>query len=130
MPDQDLPPYRRIANDLRAAITTGKLAPGEKLKSENELKDQYGTTRVTVRKALSLLKADGLLISEQGRGAFVRQQPTVRLRTTGANFRERRATGMSNFTAEAAAQGLRAEQRILSVERIPAPAEVAERLSI
>jgi GntR family transcriptional regulator len=130
MPDQDLPPYRRIANDLRAAIAKGKLAPGEKLKSENELKDQYGTTRVTVRKALSLLKADGLLVSEQGRGVFVRQQPRVRLQTTGANFRERRSTDMSNFTAEAAAQGLRAQQQILSVERVPAPAEVAERLGI
>ncbi|MEV1065411.1 GntR family transcriptional regulator [Streptomyces sp. NPDC050263] len=130
MPDQELPPYRRIADDLRAAITRGKLAPGEKLKSENELKDHYGTTRVTVRKALSLLKADGLLISEQGRGVFVRQQPRVRLQTTGANFRERRSTGVSNFTAEAAAQGLRAEQRILSVERLSASAEIAERLGL
>ncbi|WP_031226141.1 GntR family transcriptional regulator [Streptomyces roseochromogenus] len=128
MPDRDLPPYRQIADDLRAAIAKGKLAPGEKLKSENELKDQYGTTRVTVRKALSLLKADGLLISEQGRGVFVRPQPRVLMQTTGANFRERRSTGVSNFTAEAAAQGLRAEQRILSVERVPAPAEIAERL--
>lgn len=59
-------PYRRIADDLRAAIAVGRFAPGEKLKSENEPKEQYGTTRVTVRKALSLLKADGLLISEQG----------------------------------------------------------------
>lgn len=130
MPDQDLPPYRRIADDLRTAITAGKLAPGEKLESENELKDRYGTTRVTVRKALSLLKADGLLISEQGRGVFVRQQPRVRLQTTGANFRERRSTGVSNFTAEAAAQGLRAQQRILAVERVPAPPEVAERLGL
>jgi GntR family transcriptional regulator len=130
MPDQDLPPYRRIADDLRAAIAKGKPAPGEKLKSENELKDQYGTTRVTVRKALSLLKADGLLISEQGRGVFVRRQPRVRLQTTGANFRERRSTGVSNFTAEATAQGLQAQQHILSVERVPAPAEVAERLGV
>ena len=130
MPDQNLPPYRRIADDVRAAIAMGKLAPGEKLKSENELKDQYGTTRVTVRKALALLKADGLLVSEQGRGVFVRPQPRVRLQTTGANFRDRRSTGVSNFTAEAAAQGLRAEQRIVSVERVPAPAEVAGRLGM
>lgn len=54
MPARVLPPYRRIADDLRKAIATGKLAPGEKLKSENELKGQYGTTRVTVRKVLSL----------------------------------------------------------------------------
>ncbi|GAA0304998.1 GntR family transcriptional regulator [Streptomyces turgidiscabies] len=130
MPDRDLPPCRQIADDLRQDIATGKLAPGEKLESENELKDRYGTTRVTVRKALSLLKADGLLISEQGRGVFVRPQPRVRLRTTGANFRERRSSGVSNFNAEAAAQGLRADQRILSVARVPAPAEVAERIGI
>ncbi|MFJ2173964.1 GntR family transcriptional regulator [Streptomyces sp. NPDC087851] len=122
--------YRRIADDLRALILSGKLAPGEKLRSENELKDQYDTTRVTVRKALALLKADGLLVSEQGKGVFVRPRPSVQMLTTGANFRERRQTGVSNFNAEAAAQGLRPEQRILSVETVSAPAEVASRLEI
>ncbi|MGW2512375.1 GntR family transcriptional regulator [Streptomyces scopuliridis] len=130
MPERDLPTYRRIADDLRSLILSGELAPGEKLRSENELKDQYGTTRVTVRKALALLKADGLLISEQGRGVFVRPRPNVQMLTTGANFRKRRATGVSNFNAEAAAQGLRPEQRILGVERLPAPAEVASLLGI
>ncbi|MCD9872563.1 GntR family transcriptional regulator [Streptomyces guryensis] len=54
----------------------------------------------------------------------------MRLQTTGANFRERLSTGVSNFTAEAAAQGLRAQQRILSVERVAAPVEVAERFGV
>ncbi|WP_432051535.1 GntR family transcriptional regulator [Streptomyces xiamenensis] len=126
----DLPPYRRIADDLRGLILSGSLSPGDKLQSENELKDHYSTTRVTVRKALALLKSDGLLISEQGRGVFVRPRPNIQMLTTGAKFRERRQTGVSNFNAEAAAQGLRPEQRILSVERIPAPSEVASRLEI
>ncbi|MFJ5110965.1 GntR family transcriptional regulator [Streptomyces sp. NPDC088551] len=130
MPERDLPTYRRIADDLRTLILSGELVPGEKLRSENELKDQYGTTRVTVRKALALLKADGLLISEQGRGVFVRPRPNVQMLTTGANFRKRRETGVSNFNAEAAAQGLRPEQRILGVERLPAPAEVASLLGV
>jgi len=130
MADKDLPTYRKIADDLRALILLGKLHAGEKLKSENELKDQYDTTRVTVRKALALLKADGLLISEQGRGVFVRPRPNVQMLTTGANFRKRRDTGVSNFNAEAAAQGLRPEQRILSVETVVAPPEVAERLGV
>ncbi|WP_405615279.1 GntR family transcriptional regulator [Streptomyces sp. NBC_01508] len=125
-----LPLYRKIADDLRASILSGELPPGEKLRSENELKDQYGTTRVTVRKALALLKADGLLVSEQGKGVFVRPRPNVQMLTTGANFRERRKTGVSNFNAEAVAQGLRPEQRILSVETVPAPAEIASRLEV
>ncbi|GGY57121.1 GntR family transcriptional regulator [Streptomyces xanthochromogenes] len=130
MAEKDLPPYRKIADELRALILSGRLRAGEKLKSENELKDQYATTRVTVRKALALLKADGLLISEQGRGVFVRPRPNVQMLTTGANFRQRRDTGVSNFNAEAAAQGLRPEQRILSVETVSAPADVASRLEV
>lgn len=130
MAEKDLPTYRKIADELRTLILTGKLRAGEKLKSENELKDQYDTTRVTVRKALALLKADGLLISEQGKGVFVRPRPNVQMLTTGANFRQRRDTGVSNFNAEAAAQGLRPEQRILSVETVPASADVASRLGV
>lgn len=130
MAEKDLPPYRKIADELRALILSGGLRTGEKLKSENELKDQYETTRVTVRKALALLKADGLLVSEQGRGVFVRPRPKVQMLTAGANFRQRRATGVSNFNAEVEAQGLRPEQRILSVEEAQAPADVAARLGV
>jgi GntR family transcriptional regulator len=130
MAEKDLPTYRKIADELRTLILLGKLRAGEKLKSENELKDQYDTTRVTVRKALALLKADGLLISEQGRGVFVRPRPNVQMLTTGANFRKRRETGVSNFNAEAEAQGLRPEQRVTSVKTVPAPTDVAVRLGV
>jgi GntR family transcriptional regulator len=121
MADRSLPPYRRIAEDLRAQIESGALAPGDRVRSENELKDEYGTTRVTVRKALALLRADGLISSEQGRGAFVRPRPKVRMLTAGANFRARLGTGVANFNAEVTAQNLRPEQRIIAVERVPAP---------
>jgi GntR family transcriptional regulator len=49
---------------------------------------------------------------------------------TGANYRTRRDSGVSNFNAEAAAQGQHATQRLLGVEEVPAPAEIAERLSV
>ncbi|TRV74685.1 GntR family transcriptional regulator [Streptomyces sp. 130] len=124
------PLYQRIADDLRASILAGELEPGTKLPSENVLKDRYGTTRVTVGKGLALLKAEGLVISSQGKGALVRPRPNVQMLTTGANYRERRNTGVSNFNAEAVAQGLKPEQRILSVERVPAPPEVASRLGL
>jgi GntR family transcriptional regulator len=130
MTNKNLPPYRRIAEDLRTQITSGALRSGEKVRSENELKDEYGTTRVTVRKALALLKAEGLISSEQGRGAFVRPRPKVHMLTTGANFRAHRDSGVANFNAEANSQNLRPEQRILAVGRVPAPDEVAERLGL
>lgn len=71
-------PSRRIAEDLRRAIAAGKHGPGEKLPSERELAEQYGTARNTAREAIRLLLEQGLVTAEHGRGVFVRQRPPVR----------------------------------------------------
>lgn len=47
---------------------------------------------------------------------------------TGGIYRQRQATGQSNFAAEAAAQGMRADRQVLHVGPVPAPANIAERL--
>jgi GntR family transcriptional regulator len=120
--------FRRIADEIRTEILSGRLKPGQKLPSENELKDTYATTRATVAKALALLRADGLIVSEQGRGSFVRARPRVRLLSAGANYRSRRDTGVSNFNAEATAQGQQATQHLLAVENVVPPPEIADRL--
>ncbi|MGH3932083.1 MAG: GntR family transcriptional regulator [Pseudonocardiaceae bacterium] len=125
-----LPPFRRIAQTLREEILSGRLGPGDRLPSEHQLSDQHGTTRPTVRKAIALLRSEGLVVSEQGRAVFVRPRPHVKMLLTGANYRARRGTDMSNFNAEAVAQGKSATQRLLSVEEVPAPVEIAERFAI
>ena len=63
--------YRGIADDLRTAITLGKYSPDEMIPSENSLAAQYGTSRVTVRKALDLLENEGLIRPQHGKGYFV-----------------------------------------------------------
>ncbi len=125
-----LPPFRRIAQTLRDEIGSGRLGPGDRLPSENQLAEQYGTTRPTVRKAIALLRSEGLVISQQGRAVFVRLRPRIKMLLTGANYRTRRDAGVSNFIAEAAAQGQHATQRLLGVEEALAPVEVAERLAV
>ncbi|MFF7411623.1 GntR family transcriptional regulator [Streptomyces lydicus] len=65
-------PYLAVANRLRAAILSGELSPGRALPSENELCALVGTTRATVRKGIALLRAEGLVATQQGKGAFVR----------------------------------------------------------
>jgi GntR family transcriptional regulator len=122
--------FRRIADEMRAAILSGRLQPGQKLPSENELKDQYATTRVTVSKALALLRAEGLIVSEQGRGSFVRSRPKVVLLSAGENYRVRREAGVSNFNAEAESQGQNAVQHLLAVETVKPSAEIADRLGV
>src|SRR4249920_264139 len=79
-PDDPRPPYQQVANALRAAILTRKLAPGEKLPSGNELARRYGVARMTVQQAIRLLRDEGLIVSRQGSGVFVREGPPARSR--------------------------------------------------
>ena len=70
------PRYRRIADDLHRQIESGELAPGAQLKSEVELREEYGqdgkeVSRNTVRDAIKLLVARGLVETRPGQGTFV-----------------------------------------------------------
>ncbi len=73
-PDDPRTESQQIANQLRAAILTRKIQPGEKLPSQPELAARYGVARETVKAALRLLAADRLIVSRQGSGTFVRAQ--------------------------------------------------------
>ena len=73
--DDPRPPYQQVAANLRAAILMGKLAPAERLPSQAELSAIYGLARMTIQQALRVLKNDGLIVSRQGSGTFVRQRP-------------------------------------------------------
>lgn len=73
-PDDPKQASQQIANKLRAAILTGKLTPGDKLPSQPELAARYGVARETVKRALDALRAERLVITRQGSGAFVRAQ--------------------------------------------------------
>jgi GntR family transcriptional regulator len=123
-------PYQQIVDELRAEILGGQRPPGSRMPSENELAARYHTSRPTVRRALALLKADGLLVTRQGSGAFVRPRSHVRLLVTGANYRKHRALGLPGFNAQALEQGQRPEQRIRSVATVDAPAGIAIRLDV
>lgn len=123
-------PYQDIVDELRASILEERLDAGERLPSENELAERFGTSRPTVRRAIALLKAEGLVNTEQGRGAFVRPKPHVRLLLSGENFRRHRRAGLSGFNAQVEEQGQAPEQRLLEVGWVAAPREVALRLDV
>jgi GntR family transcriptional regulator len=124
------PPSRRIAEALRRAILDGELAPGALLPSERELARTYGTARNTARQAIAILAAEGLVDAQHGRGVFVRQRrPFLRVAHDRYARRHRRA-GRAPFRAEAESQGRVARVEVVAIERVPAPAWVARRLSL
>lgn len=69
---EPIPPWRQIADRVTAAITSGALAPGQKLPSETELRQTYGVARMTVRRALEHLRdEERTVVSRPGIGWFV-----------------------------------------------------------
>ncbi|NMO93999.1 GntR family transcriptional regulator [Actinomycetospora sp. TBRC 11914] len=96
-PNDPRPPYQQVANALRAAILTRTLSPGEKLPSGVALASRYGVARMTVQQAIRLLRDEGLVVSRQGSGVFVRQRAE---RPVGLRPHLERAFGEPNVTVD------------------------------
>lgn len=71
------PEYLRIAAVLRAQITSGELAPGDRLPTLPELCEQYGVSETTVRNAVGVLRSEGLVATRTRAGTVVRERPPV-----------------------------------------------------
>jgi len=82
------------------------------------------------RGAMQLLRNQGLIVSRQGLGSFVRPRTVARRHGVDRYDRARWTSGTAILTAEAAAQGLTATQLLRELAEVPAPDRVAERLEI
>jgi GntR family transcriptional regulator len=105
--------YREIADDLRARLADGEFGERRLLPSEAEMSERYDASRVTVRRALDVLRAEGLVEARQGFGWFVAGQP----------FRQHLAR-LGTIEAQLERDGRRSERRILEFGFVPAPPRV------
>ena len=70
-----------VSGDLQRRVARGELKPGDRLPTEKTLGEAFGVSRAVVREAIARLKADGLIETRQGSGAFVVEAPkTINLR--------------------------------------------------
>lgn len=122
------PLYLQLAAELRDAIRRGDLKPSQRLPPERELVKIYNASRITVSRALSVLKAEALLGSGPGRGTFVRKSPPVRL--PFGRFSRHHEPGMGPWETAARHAGIVAETRLTAVEQQRANADLAQRLGI
>lgn len=67
------PVYMVIVEDIRQMINSGKLKPGDDIPSETALCNEYATSRMTVRKGLSILANEGYIYSIPGKGYYVKK---------------------------------------------------------
>jgi len=92
--------FRQVAGMLREKIQRGELQPGDRLPSEADLAAHFEITRMTIRNAIQDLKNEGLVVSEHGRGVFVRAAPPVRRLASDRFARAHRERGKAAFLAE------------------------------
>ena len=81
-----VPLHRQLFLVLHDEIARGALAPGDALPTEQTLGDQFGVSRITVRRALADLADAGLIERRQGVGSFVRDRPPSRRNVGGGSF--------------------------------------------
>ena len=110
-----------MAADLRERIALGDVGPSGALESEAALGERHGVSRVTVRRALDLLRAEGLVESRRGAGWFV----------AGTSFHQPLALGTFRHAGSAVAEaGLSTTRRVVDFGFRPAPDRVAASLGL
>jgi GntR family transcriptional regulator len=107
--------YREIADALRETLRTGGWAPGRLLPSEAELSADFQASRVTVRRALDVLRAEGLVDARQGLGWFVASHP---IRQTLGE--------LGTIEDQMAAAGIASERRVLDFAFVASPPRVRD----
>jgi GntR family transcriptional regulator len=111
--------YKSIADDLLERIGSGEFTAGHLLPSEAELGRAYDASRITVRKALESLRADGVIDARQGYGWFVVGDPVRQ--TLGR---------LATIEGQLKEHGVAAERRVLDFGFVRATKRVRDVLNV
>ncbi|MFS8049312.1 phosphonate metabolism transcriptional regulator PhnF [Rhizobium sp. BR 314] len=112
--------WAAVAAELRSAIDGGRHAPGSRLPSERALSEQFGVSRVTMRRAIAELEGEGLLRVARGSGAYVRADMPVRFQL-GEKVR---------FSKDLTAADANLTRKVVSAREVPATPDIATRLNL
>lgn len=112
--------YAKIMLDIRKKIISGEYAIDSKLPSEENLKEAYKVSRVTIRLAIDGLVKDGIVERVQGKGSFVRKPQKL--------SRMVRSTTVESFSQVAAKNGFETQTHVLKIEQVSATKKLKNRL--
>jgi GntR family transcriptional regulator len=102
-----VPIYAQLKDIIRASIEEKRLAPDQRIPSENELSASYGISRMTVRQAIRELVRDGYVYVRKGEGTFVSRIGATQM-----------LVKLDGFSTEMAKLGYRVRSEVLGVSRI------------
>lgn len=104
--------YQQIADDLRGRLST--VGVGQVLPSESELSAEFGVSRVTIRRALEILRDEGLVDARQGFGWYVAGEPL-----------RQHLDELGTIEGQLERRGVRPERRVIEFDFRAAPPRVA-----
>ena len=113
------PRHEQISDWIRTRVESGEFPPNHQLMSENQICEQFGVSRITVRRALQTLESEGRIYRRQGLGAFVSDK-----RVTQGMVR------LTSFVEDMEQAGLEAKSLIVSFDQVICPESVATKLNI
>jgi DNA-binding GntR family transcriptional regulator len=67
-----VPRYRQIAAIIRERIESGELEPNRPIPSEVQIENEFGVARATARRAVAVLRDEGLIVTVPGMGSYVK----------------------------------------------------------
>jgi DNA-binding GntR family transcriptional regulator len=109
--------YREIADAMRRRVQTAPA--GSLLPSEAELSAEFGASRVTIRRALDVLREDGLVAARQGFGWFVAAEPV-----------RQHLASLGTIEAQLAGSGIANERRVVEFAFVEPPERVRRLLGV
>ncbi len=109
--------YQQIADDLRARIST--VGVGAVLPSEADLSTEFEVSRVTIRRALEILRDEGLVDARQGFGWYVAGEPV-----------RQHLDELGTIEGQLERRGIKPERRVVEFDFRQAPKRVAEVLKV
>ncbi len=113
------PRHEQISNWIRERIESGVYELNHQLPSENQICEQFGVSRITVRRALQTLESEGLIYRRQGLGAFVSNK-----RVSQGMVR------LTSFVEDMEQAGLVAKSLIISYDQVICPESIAQKLQV
>lgn len=114
-----IPLYIQIAEGLIGQVESGELLPGDRLPPERELSEQLGVNRMTLRRSLRVLEAQGLVVRKHGVGTYI-SEPKI----------DRRMDTVFRFTRGMQSRGYTPGTRLISLDQSFVDAALARELEV
>jgi GntR family transcriptional regulator len=117
-PNEKLPLYAQLKEELIAAIARGDLAPGDQIPSQRGLCAKYRMSHMTVRRAISELLHEGVIYAIPGKGLYVTER------------KQDAEPPLRGFTEDMSQRGMLASSQVLAAEVVGASTVLSSALGV